>query len=191
MGFEARMSTLITPLGGHSRQECKNVGRYATKWSGPVLHLFHSDHVPPHFHGNNVSWVADAKKQWSLGHSLLRIIMRYSLVTFAALWFCAVAVVLTKAQTNKYTNKYDNVNVDRILSNQRILNNYIKCLMEEGPCTSEGKELRSKWYLDLLFWNIVSGTIQLVSTSSTQFGLKHKKWTFTWHCNFVTILLKL
>lgn len=42
----------------------------------------------------------------------------------------------------KYTNKYDNVDVDRILNNARILNNYIKCLMEEGPCTAEGRELK-------------------------------------------------
>lgn len=44
----------------------------------------------------------------------------------------------------KYTDKYDNVNLDRILSNGRILTNYIKCLMDEGPCTSEGRELKSK-----------------------------------------------
>lgn len=45
----------------------------------------------------------------------------------------------------KYTDKYDNVNLDRILSNGRILTNYIKCLMDEGPCTSEGRELKSKF----------------------------------------------
>ncbi|KAF2905929.1 hypothetical protein ILUMI_00247 [Ignelater luminosus] len=53
---------------------------------------------------------------------------------------CAV-VVVTWAQ-NRYTTKYDNVNVDTILSNDRVLNNYIKCLMEEGPCTPEGRELK-------------------------------------------------
>ncbi|CAH1111223.1 unnamed protein product [Psylliodes chrysocephalus] len=43
---------------------------------------------------------------------------------------------------NKYNNKYDNVDVDRILKNDRVLTNYIKCLMEEGPCTAEGRELK-------------------------------------------------
>ncbi|KAK5647411.1 hypothetical protein RI129_002303 [Pyrocoelia pectoralis] len=52
-----------------------------------------------------------------------------------------VSVVIA-APPSKYTNKYDNVNVDMILQNDRVLNNYIKCLMEEGPCTAEGRELR-------------------------------------------------
>nr|AYP30832.1 CSP7 [Corythucha ciliata] len=41
-----------------------------------------------------------------------------------------------------YTTKYDNIDVDRILSNDRILTQYIKCLMEEGNCTNEGRELK-------------------------------------------------
>nr|ACZ58021.1 chemosensory protein 2 [Adelphocoris lineolatus] len=41
-----------------------------------------------------------------------------------------------------YTSKYDNIDVDKILSNDRILTRYIKCLMEEGNCTNEGKELK-------------------------------------------------
>ncbi|KAJ8969457.1 hypothetical protein NQ317_008789 [Molorchus minor] len=42
----------------------------------------------------------------------------------------------------KYTNKFDSIDVDKILSNDRVLTNYIKCLMEEGPCTPEGRELK-------------------------------------------------
>ncbi|GBO98711.1 Ejaculatory bulb-specific protein 3, partial [Eumeta japonica] len=41
-----------------------------------------------------------------------------------------------------YTNKFDNVDVDGVLGNNRILTNYIKCLMEKGPCTPEGRELK-------------------------------------------------
>lgn len=48
------------------------------------------------------------------------------------------------AAQSPYTTKYDNVDVDKILKNERVLTNYIKCLMEEGPCTPEGRELRSK-----------------------------------------------
>nr|AXF54072.1 chemosensory protein 4 [Dendroctonus armandi] len=48
-------------------------------------------------------------------------------------------LVLIPAQ---YTSKYDNVDVDKILKNDRVLTNYIKCLMEEGPCTPEGRELK-------------------------------------------------
>lgn len=61
--------------------------------------------------------------------------------------FIAFVVVITIAVSNAaetYTSRFDNVNVDQILSNDRILNNYIKCLLEKGPCTQEGRELKSK-----------------------------------------------
>ncbi|KAI7815306.1 chemosensory protein [Rhyzopertha dominica] len=43
----------------------------------------------------------------------------------------------------KYTTKYDNIDVDRILSSQRLLRNYANCLLDKGPCTPEGKELKA------------------------------------------------
>lgn len=54
---------------------------------------------------------------------------------------CAAAV----AQNQQYTNKFDNVNIETILSNDRVLSNYIKCLLEKGACTREGRELKSKY----------------------------------------------
>ncbi|XP_003392868.1 ejaculatory bulb-specific protein 3-like isoform X1 [Bombus affinis] len=56
------------------------------------------------------------------------------------LLFTLVAVVCVTAED--YTTKYDNVDVDRILQNGRILTNYIKCMLDEGPCTNEGRELK-------------------------------------------------
>lgn len=44
----------------------------------------------------------------------------------------------------KYPAKYDQVNIDNVLSNDRVLTNYIKCLLEKGACTREGRELKSK-----------------------------------------------
>ena len=52
-----------------------------------------------------------------------------------------VSVVLAQ---DTYLSKYDNVDVERILQNQRVLSNYIKCLLEEGSCTPEGRELKSE-----------------------------------------------
>nr|QUP79554.1 chemosensory protein 8 [Monochamus saltuarius] len=60
---------------------------------------------------------------------------------FGAVIFCALLAGLVLAD-NKYTSKYDNVDVEKILTNERVLTNYIKCLMEEGPCTPEGRELK-------------------------------------------------
>nr|ALR72521.1 chemosensory protein 7 [Colaphellus bowringi] len=58
----------------------------------------------------------------------------------AALLFISLLAFVT-AQ-NSYSRKYDNVDVDKILKNERVLSNYIKCLLEEGPCTAEGRELK-------------------------------------------------
>ncbi|XP_058818152.1 ejaculatory bulb-specific protein 3-like [Topomyia yanbarensis] len=51
-------------------------------------------------------------------------------------------VVLVAAQDDKYTTKYDNIDVDEILNSDRLFNNYFKCLMDEGSCTPEGNELK-------------------------------------------------
>lgn len=65
---------------------------------------------------------------------------------FVALMAVIIAVVhVNEAKEEKpYTTRFDNVNVDQILHNDRILGSYIKCLLEKGPCTQEGRELKSK-----------------------------------------------
>ncbi|XP_062548485.1 ejaculatory bulb-specific protein 3-like [Armigeres subalbatus] len=49
---------------------------------------------------------------------------------------------LVSAQEEQYTTKYDNIDVDEILKSDRLFNNYFKCLMDEGPCTPDGNELK-------------------------------------------------
>lgn len=63
-----------------------------------------------------------------------------------ALCACAVLVAAVLAADDKYTNKFDNVNVDDILKNQRLLDNYFKCLMDKGRCTPDGAELKSEYH---------------------------------------------
>lgn len=48
-------------------------------------------------------------------------------------------------ETDKYTTKYDNIDVDSILSSKRLLKNYLNCLLDKGPCTADGRELKSKF----------------------------------------------
>nr|QKN21119.1 chemosensory protein [Bactrocera correcta] len=60
----------------------------------------------------------------------------------AAIIVLIVVAVQYGAAQKQYTNKFDNVDVDGVLSNNRILTNYIKCLMDKGPCTPEGRELK-------------------------------------------------
>ncbi|EDV99794.1 GH12519 [Drosophila grimshawi] len=41
-----------------------------------------------------------------------------------------------------YDSKFDNVDLDEILGQARLLNNYIKCLENQGPCTPDAKMLK-------------------------------------------------
>lgn len=61
--------------------------------------------------------------------------MKVSLLLLALL-------VISVVSAGTYPNKYDDIDVERILQNGRVLTNYIKCLMDEGPCTNEGRELK-------------------------------------------------
>lgn len=54
-----------------------------------------------------------------------------------------VACVLAE---DKYTTKYDNVDLDSILTSDRLLKNYVNCLLDKGSCTPDGKELKGELY---------------------------------------------
>lgn len=56
--------------------------------------------------------------------------------------FVIVAAIAYVVCDEKYTTKYDNMDLDQILHTERLLQNYVKCLMDEGPCTPDGAELR-------------------------------------------------
>lgn len=51
-------------------------------------------------------------------------------------------LAVASAQEEQYTTKYDNIDVEEILKSDRLFNNYFKCLMDEGPCTPDGNELK-------------------------------------------------
>ncbi|KAL5285762.1 hypothetical protein ACFFRR_007444, partial [Megaselia abdita] len=44
--------------------------------------------------------------------------------------------------TKVYDTKFDNIDIEDLLKNDRLLKNYVKCLEYEGPCTPDGKMLR-------------------------------------------------
>ena len=60
-----------------------------------------------------------------------------------------VALSLAEAarisRDDKYTTKYDNINLDEILASERLVDNYLKCIMEQGKCTPDGAELRCEY----------------------------------------------
>ncbi|KAL0869941.1 hypothetical protein ABMA27_006132 [Loxostege sticticalis] len=42
----------------------------------------------------------------------------------------------------KYTDRFDDINFEEILANRRLLVPYLKCVLDKGRCTPEGKELK-------------------------------------------------
>ncbi|KOB73531.1 Olfactory protein [Operophtera brumata] len=46
------------------------------------------------------------------------------------------------AAAERYTDRYDDINYDEILGNKRLLVPYLKCILDKGRCTAEGRELK-------------------------------------------------
>ncbi|EDW09781.1 ejaculatory bulb-specific protein 3 [Drosophila mojavensis] len=55
--------------------------------------------------------------------------------------FFALAIACVAAD-EKYTTKYDNIDVDEILRSDRLFTNYFKCLVDTGKCTPDARELK-------------------------------------------------
>ncbi|XP_062548484.1 ejaculatory bulb-specific protein 3-like [Armigeres subalbatus] len=54
---------------------------------------------------------------------------------------CAI-VAASIAQETTYNSRYDNIDVEEILGSDRLFKNYFNCLMDAGPCTPEGTDLK-------------------------------------------------
>lgn len=52
---------------------------------------------------------------------------------------CLVVVALA---ADKYNAKYDNFDVDTLISNDRLLKAYINCFLDKGRCTPEGSDFK-------------------------------------------------
>ncbi|WP_289479526.1 A10/OS-D family protein, partial [Klebsiella pneumoniae] len=52
------------------------------------------------------------------------------------------ALVVARPDDSHYTDRYDNVDLDEILSNRRLLVPYIKCILDQGKCAPDAKELK-------------------------------------------------
>jgi len=62
--------------------------------------------------------------------------MKFVLVVLALVAFAAAA------DDEKYTSRYDNIDIDEILKSPRLFNNYYNCLIDKGKCTPDGRELK-------------------------------------------------
>nr|WJJ63291.1 chemosensory protein 6 [Pachyrhinus yasumatsui] len=60
----------------------------------------------------------------------------------AILLFIGVCGVVYCRPEEKYTTKYDNIDLDAIIKNDRLLRNYIDCVLGTKKCTKDGEELK-------------------------------------------------
>ncbi|XP_038109883.1 uncharacterized protein LOC6034358 isoform X3 [Culex quinquefasciatus] len=44
--------------------------------------------------------------------------------------------------SSRFQRRYDNLDIDTILSSNRLVNNYVDCLLSRKPCPPEGKDLK-------------------------------------------------
>ncbi|CAH0713327.1 unnamed protein product, partial [Brenthis ino] len=51
-------------------------------------------------------------------------------------------VLLSTVLAEQYTDRFDDIDVEEIVSNKRLLTSYLKCVLDKGRCTSEGKEVK-------------------------------------------------
>lgn len=58
-----------------------------------------------------------------------------------SLIFLSLAVAIV---AENYTTQFDDIDIDQILKSDRLMRNYINCLLEKGKCTPDGLTLRSK-----------------------------------------------
>ncbi|XP_014226078.1 ejaculatory bulb-specific protein 3-like [Trichogramma pretiosum] len=80
-----------------------------------------------------------------LGHSV-EIVRMKALVSYVAVFGLLLLLLLTTtssgAEETKYTTKYDDLDIDSIIKNERLLNSYVGCLLDRKPCTPDATELK-------------------------------------------------
>lgn len=83
---------------------------------------------------------------------------------------CCVAVYngcLAKPATDEeikdlptYMKRFEKVNVEQVLNNDRVLTSHLKCFLNEGPCVQQSRDLKSE-YLFIRFlrgWSTIRKT---------------------------------
>lgn len=59
---------------------------------------------------------------------------------FLVLIFAAFFVIAVESQSSRL----ESFDIDTVLKNDRVLTNYIKCILDQGPCTREGRDIKKQ-----------------------------------------------
>lgn len=66
---------------------------------------------------------------------------------FAVFVLLFTYTVFADEETKKYTTKYDNIDLEDLVQNDRLLRNYVDCLLDQGSCTPDGMELKRECFM--------------------------------------------
>lgn len=51
-------------------------------------------------------------------------------------------------QKRPYTTRFDNVDIEMVIKNERLLKNYIGCMLDRNSCTSDASEMKSRFFFN-------------------------------------------
>nr|UDM59699.1 putative chemosensory protein 6 [Corcyra cephalonica] len=55
---------------------------------------------------------------------------------------CIVIAAVVSRPQDLYNSQFDNFNAEEVAGNVRLLKNYGKCFLDQGPCTAEGSDFK-------------------------------------------------
>lgn len=71
-----------------------------------------------------------------------------------------------------YVSSYDHIDVNRLLRNEKLVTAYIKCFLGDGPCTADGRQVKSKFvFRSRLQWLPLQTAPQSIVPYVRPFGL--------------------
>ncbi|CAH0713322.1 unnamed protein product, partial [Brenthis ino] len=66
-----------------------------------------------------------------------------TMVSTPIVWLCCLLASVLAVPVQKYTDKYDSIDMHEIVENPKLLHGYSDCLLDKGPCTPEGKDAKA------------------------------------------------
>nr|AOG12885.1 chemosensory protein [Eogystia hippophaecolus] len=62
--------------------------------------------------------------------------------SFIVICLLALVGITLSNPIETYTDRFDHIDLDEILDNRRLLIPYIKCMLDQGKCSPDGKEIK-------------------------------------------------
>jgi len=55
---------------------------------------------------------------------------------------------VVQEELKKFLSMLEKIDMDQIMNNHRLMSNNVKCFLDEGPCTAQLREMKSKSVCD-------------------------------------------